>query len=99
MMNMCNKDCFYCVYPDCIRDERQDTRDREQIYYQHNKKTIRERQNNRYHSNIEASRKYHRDNAKKNYDTQKNTENCKKYRNTEKKREYDRVRYLSKKVN
>ena len=30
---MCNKDCFNCPYPDCIRDYEQDDRARRKRYY------------------------------------------------------------------
>ena len=34
---MYDKDCFNCKFPDCVRDERQDSRDRRMEYYRRNK--------------------------------------------------------------
>ena len=96
---ICDKNCFSCPYPDCIRDEQQDNRDREQERYRANREAIRTYQNNRYHSNINVARAYHRDYEKNHYDTKKNTEECRKQRekNPDKKKEYDRERYKKKK--
>lgn len=79
MQSICDKNCFVCPYHDCIRDERQDERDKQRKHY---------------HANIESKREYHRNYAREHYDTKRNTENCRNCRNVEKKREYDRERYL-----
>lgn len=77
--------CEKCYLPDCVRDERQDDREKCKRYY---------------YKDIDKSRQYHRERARARYDRQKNTEMCRKYRlaNIEKKRQYDRERYLRKKA-
>jgi hypothetical protein len=93
-------ECLTCKFDDCTRDERQDQREHDKIYYSNNKSKIRARQHDRYYSSLEISREYYRDKAKVNYDTEKNTAKCHKYYidNIEKKKQYDRDRYYRQKA-
>lgn len=50
-MAICNKDCFHCQFPDCIRDEQQDNRDNYNKYRSENLEKERERDRKRYASN------------------------------------------------
>jgi len=77
--------CLNCSNKDCVRDERQDDR---------------EKCKKHYFKDINTSRKYHREYEREHYSTVKNTEKCRKHRlkHPNQKVIYDRLRYERKKA-
>lgn len=72
--------CSNCSFDDCIRDEKQDDR---------------EKCKRHYYKDIDASREYHREIERKKYNTAANTEKCRQHRlrHPEQKKLYDHKRY------
>ena len=61
---MCDKDCFNCKFPDCVRDERQYSRDRRMEYYRKNKALESNRRKERYRNNAEKEKAEYNKNVK-----------------------------------
>ena len=109
MTEMCDKDCFNCKFPDCVRNERQDSRDRRMEYYRKNKALESDRRKERYRNNAEKEKAYQKKYYEKHKDEpefkKKNKENNRRWlsdpANLERKRamnrEYSRKRYAARK--
>lgn len=89
----CNKDCFNCPYPECIRDEQQDNRDNYNRYRAENLEKESERDRNRYTTEKE---KRNSNNAKWQQEHKaERSEYMKSYKRPPKRRKYFHERYLA----
>lgn len=88
---ICNKDCFHCPYPDCIRGETQDEAERKAEWRKNHPDRVKEIRRNQYIRHRESEKAYQKKHYNKIKDTAEYKESRRIYMNEYRKRMKERV--------